>query len=223
MEQALIQRAAPANKVEQASWGAVLGGDRDAFNRLTEPYLDELTRFAEKEIRYHQYMGHFAEDDLKAEDLLGETLIRAWRSRHKRPPDISTKAWLLGTLRRVIEREVWKQTRLEGLEALSLEAPVPPDEPFDDDQSFWEWHQPDDFTRWEDVIEGHSVSTDETVEFQEEETYDLPPKSRHVLLLHEEDRPAPQEVAYVMNLSVKEALDNLGSAREEVQRKKKGN
>ncbi|MBW1998176.1 MAG: hypothetical protein JRJ29_09460 [Deltaproteobacteria bacterium] len=206
--------------VEGAPWEAALKGDRSAFNRLAEPYLDDLKRFAEREIRYHQYLGHFPEDDLKPEDLVGEALLRAWRARRNRPRDISMKAWLLGILQRVVQREVWKQVRLENVETISLEAPVPSDNGSDDDQSFWEWHQPDDFTRWEDVIEDRSILPEEAVEFEEEEIYDLPPRSRKVLLLHERDRLPPQEVAYVMNLSVKETLDALGSAREEVKRKK---
>ncbi|MBW2065193.1 MAG: hypothetical protein JRJ03_09695 [Deltaproteobacteria bacterium] len=221
MDKSHIDR--PMNRTKQAEeapWEAALKGDRNAFNRLAEPHLDDLKRFAEREIRYHQYLGHFPEDDLKPEDLIGEALLRAWRTRRNRPRDISIKAWLLGILQRVVQREVWKQARSENMETISLESPVPSENGFDDDQSFWEWHQPDDLTRWEDVIEGHSVSPEDVVEFEEEETYDLSPRSRKVLLLHEQDRLPPQEVAYIMNLSVKETLDTMGSARGEVKRKK---
>lgn len=35
---------------------------------------------------------------------------------------------------------------------MSLEATVPDGPIYDDDEIFWEWYQPDERIRWEDVI-----------------------------------------------------------------------
>jgi len=122
---------------------------------------------AERELLYHQYLGHFRPDDFKAEELVGEAILWAWRTRRNRPEDISVKAWLLGTLQRVVERKVKQVAVLESIECVALESPVLSETRFDDDQSYWDWHQPDDFTKWEDIIEDHKGFHDEYLGFEE--------------------------------------------------------
>jgi len=60
------------------------------------------------------------------------------------------------------------------------------------------------------------ILPEDYIEFEERETYGLTQQLRNVFLFHDKYRLAPQEVAYIMNLSVKETLDILGSAREGV-------
>ena len=212
MNEKLLQN----ERLSENSWDAVLKGDHDIFNRITEPYLEEMSQVAERELLYHQYLGHFGQDDVNVEELVAEALLWAWRTRRNRPEGISMKVWLLGTLHRVVERKVKQEALLRNMESVSLESPVPSKAHFDDDQSYWDWHQPDDFTKWEDIIEDHEVSPYEHVEFEERETYNLPKRSRQVFLYHDKDRLAPQEVAYILSLTVKETLDILGSARKEI-------
>mgnify|MGYP001477468958 FL=1 len=65
------------------SWKAVLEGDRRAFRRLVEPYLDELLRAAHRELEHYRRLKALRPEDLTAEELVGETLITAWRQRHR--------------------------------------------------------------------------------------------------------------------------------------------
>lgn len=67
-----------------AAWARCLDGDRDAFHGLIGPYLDELFAAAQRDIRYHTAVADLGDSDLSAEELVGETLLRAWRERRPR-------------------------------------------------------------------------------------------------------------------------------------------
>ena len=201
------------------TWIAILKGDREAFRKLVEPYLNELMRAARREIRYHIALGDIKPEDITPEELVGETLIKAWEQRHRRPPQLSIKGWLLGIQHRVLQRFIQHEKQWRRMWAISLDAPVPPEPIYDDDESFWEWYQPDDFTKWEDVIPDRALTPEDMIEFEEEETYALEPVTRQVLILHDEHKLSLPEVAYILNLSVEEAGKRLVSARDEVRAK----
>jgi len=38
---------------------------------------------------------------------------------------------------------------------------VPPEPIYDDDEEFWGWYQPDELTRWKDVMEAASMTPEE--------------------------------------------------------------
>src|ERR1700730_3511682 len=134
------------------AWKAALAGEREAFQAAVTPYLAELLRGARREARYRVAPGDFRADDPTAEELVGEVLIRGWQKRHDRQSALPLRVWLLALLYRVahdLSRREAQQTRVP---AQSLEEPVPPEPIYDDDEEFWEWYQPDEMTRWEDVV-----------------------------------------------------------------------
>ena len=116
----------------------------DAFRSLVEPHLDELLSAATRELEYRQALGELSPHDLSPEELVGETLIRAWRDRHRRPPLLDIRSWLLGLLFRVAENLVRREERLREAVVTSPAASDPPPRVYDDDGAFWEWHQPDE-------------------------------------------------------------------------------
>src|SRR5260221_6147017 len=63
---------------------AARSGDHEAFNQLTEPYRREIVAHC------YRLMG-CTED---AEDLLQETLLRAWRKLDTFVREVSFRAWL---------------------------------------------------------------------------------------------------------------------------------
>jgi RNA polymerase sigma-70 factor (ECF subfamily) len=69
---------------EMTPLSAALAGDPDAFQRLVEPYRRELL--------VHCYRFFGALED--AEDMLQETLLRAWRGLHGYAGRASFRAWL---------------------------------------------------------------------------------------------------------------------------------
>lgn len=179
-------------------WQKSLCGDRDAFQRLVTPHLDELFTAAYRDIRYHSAAGDLREDDLAPEELVGETLLRAWRDRHRRPSSLETRPWLLGLQFRVLTRIVRQEQLLKRLLSVSLEAPTPPAPVYDDDESFWEWFQPDEMLRWEDAIPS-DTSAELPAELFEQDVAGLSPLARQVAVFR-----------YFHHLTVGEIASGLG-------------
>ncbi|WP_456425031.1 RNA polymerase sigma factor [Rhodocaloribacter sp.] len=194
----------------------VLDGDRLAFNRLVEPFLEELLSAARRDLGYHRFRGEPAARDITAEELVGETLLRAWASRHERPEGVSLRAWLLGTqhrvLRKLIERPRWER----DLWAISLDEPLPPEPLYDDEESFWEWYQPDDIERWEDVFPDNLPNPEEDFLLKETETYPLEVDERQALLLFDEHKLSMIEVAYALGVTVERAAEMVHNARRRI-------
>ncbi len=196
-------------------WQAALDGDRAAFNRLVEPYLDELLRAARRDIRYHRFMKTLRPEDLTPEELVGETLVRAWYSRREKPEAVRLRAWLLGIQHRVLQKLIERERTERALWAVSLEAPLPPEPLYDDEESFWEWYQPDDITKWEDVFPDDVPLPDEHL--ADEAVIDrLDTVPRQALLLRDVHKLTLPEVAYALRLSVSETVAILREAREQV-------
>ncbi len=197
-------------------WQAALDGDRAAFNRLVEPFLEELLTAARRDLGYHRFRGEPAARDITPEELVGETLLRAWASRKERPEGVSLRAWLLGTqhrvLRKLIERPRWER----DLWAISLEEPLPPEPLYDDEESFWEWYQPDDLEKWEDVFPDNVPNPEEDFLLKEIETYPLAVDERQALLLYEEHKLTMIEVAYALGVTVERAAEMVRNARRRI-------
>src|SRR2546428_8958245 len=71
---------------ERLAWAAAVAGDRDAFAAVTARYRREL--------QVHCYRMFGSLDD--AEDLVQETLLRAWRRRETFRGRSTIRAWLYG-------------------------------------------------------------------------------------------------------------------------------
>lgn len=180
--------------------------EQAAFQAAVKPHLQELFEAARRELRYRVALGDFGPDLLTAEELVGETLARAWRDRHRRPPLLKFRVWLLAVLFRVAEDIARREAQFRKLATESLEAPVPPEPLYDDDESFWEWYQPDELTRWEDVVaDPSSLSPEDAVAADEQFTRSLAPRARQVFVLHTIHRVSLREVAQALGISVSEA------------------
>lgn len=209
-----------ARMVAQQAWRKVVeNGDRDGYRRLVEPLLEDLERLARHEIAYHVSLGDLDKDWIDPEELVGETLARAWRQRRHKPELLSLKAWLAAVLLRTADDIAAKRRRtLQVEEAVSLEDPAPEPPIYDDDEEFWEWYQPDDYTKWEDVLADDMATPEElAILLESHESERLPALQRRALVLHDEQRLPLREVAVVLRLSVAETRDVLREARANIQ------
>jgi RNA polymerase sigma-70 factor (ECF subfamily) len=123
------------------------------------------------------------------------------------------KAWLLALLFRVVRHLAKREARLRRMATVSLEAPVPPEPVYDDDEGFWEWYQPDELTRWEDVVATPSMTPEEVAAMDEELFRELDPRMREAFLMFELHRVPLREVALALGLPVSEAARPLEDAR----------
>jgi DNA-directed RNA polymerase specialized sigma24 family protein len=145
-------------------------------------HLDELFAAAQRDLRYHVLLGDLRQHDLSPEELVGETLLRAWRDRLRKPASLGIRPWLLGLQFRVLTRIVRQERLLQRLVSTSLEAPVPEPPIYDDDESFLEWFQPDEMVRWEDILSG-DAHPEFALELLDRDIPGLSPLARQVLVL----------------------------------------
>ena len=120
----------------------------------------------------------------------------------------------------MLQRYLQRERTFRRLWELSLDEPVPPEPIYDDEESFWEWYQPDDLERWEDVLPDPSTLEAERIVVEEvppEALESLEPVERQVLLLHDTHEVPIQEVAMVVQRSVRETAEILQRARRRVQ------
>lgn len=197
-------------------WTNVLAGDKAEFKRLTGPLLKTLRRAARHELNCATSIGDLDRDFLTPDDLVGEALLRAWRGRKHRPRDLDLKAWSHTLLFRVMDAVIAKQKTLRSKETVSLEEPVPEELLYDDNESFYEWYQPDDLIRWEDVIPVNEPTPEEIVAALEQQNEDLPSLSRRVLALHDLEGVSLTQTAAALRMSVDETQRLLFAAREAI-------
>jgi RNA polymerase sigma-70 factor (ECF subfamily) len=206
-------RSTPSDAELNDAWNAALRGDREAFRAAVTPHLGELLRAARHEVRYRVALGDFEPNDPTAEELVGEVLIRAWPERHNRPPSVRLSVWLLALSYLAARELARREARLRRMPTESLEDSVPPEPIYDDDEEFWEWYQPDEMTRWEDVVEAPTMTREEEAWTDEELTRTLDPLAREVFLLCELHRVPLSEAAQALGIGLDDAARLLEEAR----------
>ncbi|MBR0707985.1 RNA polymerase sigma factor [Bradyrhizobium liaoningense] len=192
---------------DTAAWARCLDGDRDAFQQVVTAHLDELFAAAQRDISYHVAVGDLGDGDLTAEELVGETFLRAWRDRRSRPQSLGIRPWLLGLQYRVLMRIVRQEQLLRRLVSVSLEARAPEPPIYDDDEGFWEWFQPDDLVRWEDTLTD-DAHPEPAIEALEQNIPGLSSLVRQVLFLRQVHRLSFAEIAAGLRIS-RESLSKL--------------
>ena len=190
-------------------------GDKDGFRHLIEPYLPELMAAADRAPVAQLAGGDLRPQDLSADELVGETLARGWRDRARKPQTLDVRPWLLGRMVKVLESIVRSERRARRLAGVSLEAPVADAAAAAEatDEEFWEWYQPDDITRWEDIIPAEAVQADD---LSDDRTYQLTNEERQALVLSVEHRLSVVEISSVMNLSPDRAVRLIDAAQRQL-------
>jgi DNA-directed RNA polymerase specialized sigma24 family protein len=181
-------------------WERCMDGDRQAFQQLALSHLDELFAAAQRDLRYHVMLGDLRQHDLGPEELVGETLLRAWRDRLRKPASLGIRPWLLGLQFRVLTRIIRQERLLQRLVSTSLEAPAPEPPIYDDDESFWEWFQPDEMIRWEDILSG-DAHPDFALDLLDRDVPGLSPLARQVLVLRRVHSLTFAEIASGLRIS----------------------
>jgi len=223
-------------KLNSEDWTQALSGDRDAFERVLEPFREELLADAAREVAYLRATGALRPDQLTPEELVGETLLRAWDLRSKYPADrLSMRAWLLGLQHRSIIRVMHFERQYDDRKAISLQEEVPI-RPEDDhvEEDLYEFNQPFDVTTFDELLAGsmpadvevdldrngqpvgdHSTLTDEERSLIDSATLDgrLDGVSRRAVLLHDEFSLGLSEVAQILNSSLKDTAEAVNMAR----------
>ncbi|MGF6653398.1 DNA-directed RNA polymerase specialized sigma24 family protein/ribosome-associated translation inhibitor RaiA [Paraburkholderia youngii] len=124
------------------------------FGETVRPLLASLQRFVQRELAYLQTRGDLASDDPSVDDIVDEALARACERFAERPRRLEPLQWLYQIALELLEAEVAHRQMEEG-RCISLEGrlPVQLHEPReDDDELLFEYWQPDEVLRLEDVV-----------------------------------------------------------------------
>lgn len=161
-----------------------------------EPWLDGLYDFARHEITYLQDRGDLSPDDILPDELVDSVVVAAWERQSEKPDSLELRAWLYQLAIEILDEEVRQHAQRER--SISMESVV--SRGYDpDDDSIYEFYQPDDLLRVEDLI----GANDEQIEYQRylpPVLARLPRVWRRALLLHELFDLPQEQVADVLNL-----------------------
>ena len=202
----MTDRAAPTRD-DTASWAAAVAGDRDAFAMVVARYRREL------EVHAYRMLGS-AED---TEDIVQETLLRAWRRRETFRGRSTVRAWLYGIATNACLDAL--EGRSRRLLPFSVAAPADPTAvPAPASELGWLDPYPDRLL--DEVVDGadrpdEAIVARETIElaFLAAIQY-LPPRQRAVLILRDVLGWSARETAAMVDTSVVAGNSALQRARE---------
>jgi DNA-directed RNA polymerase specialized sigma24 family protein len=190
--------------ISNNDWSAALHGDLQAFRHIVEPHIPELRQTSARELRYHELIRDLPENDLMPDDVVAETLIRAWETRHRRPRRLRLRAWLLGTALRIIDLMVRSEKRLyRAMDQAPEEA----------EDTYWDWYEPDDLEKGDMLPQDPAPVTVRLPTIREERVRSLDPRSRQAGLLSATHLLTPAEIAWILNLTVSQARHAIEQAR----------
>jgi DNA-directed RNA polymerase specialized sigma24 family protein len=206
-----------------ALWQRAVNGDRDAFEEAVAPHRSALLRAARTAVAAARANGALSEDALTPEELAGEALLRAFEGRKNYRPDrLSLRAWLLGLQQRALRRIAADEQGYRDRKAISLNEEIPFDARYDAvEEAFYEFNDPFDVTTYEELIPAQApmdVELDPHTPLSEDERArlgeaDLSPTQRQVIELHDEFELSLSEVAQILERSLQDTAEHLGSAR----------
>ena len=204
-------------------WTRALSGDRDAFEEAIAPHHDTLMDGARRKIAARIDAGELRERTLTPEELVGETMIRAFDHRERFDAEqMSFRAWLLGIQYRTLNRLVRAEHDYDDQKAISLDAEVPTNDRYDAvEEQFYEFHQPFDVTTYEEIIPSQQpadVEIDASRSLTQDElayldASGLSAEQRHLVEFHDEFELSLSEIAQIMEYSLQGTAENLSEAR----------
>ena len=207
-------------------WRRAREGDRDAFTEATAPFQDALMRAAERQVELRRADG-LAENALTPQELVGETLVRAFDLRDRyEASGLGFRAWLLGLQTRSLARLTREDALYAERKAISLDAVVPTGEDQDAvEEAFYEFRQPYDVTTYAELFAGSEpadveLSEDRLAEARLSDAErdaladaELEPAGRDAVLLHDEFELSLAETAQILDASMQDTAAAVNAAR----------
>ncbi len=181
---------------------------------LIDLHLESLYNFARREVAYRQAVGDIVEGDLSPEEVVDEVALSAIEQFDERPGSLDFDRWLMQLALDLIERRA-NEIKEEREGALRLEEDVPETPPEEEvahaGEEVFEFFQPDEDLRLEDLIEDRRVPTPEEVlerrdlqRYVESALAQLPRRWREAFVLYSVEGLSLEETARVMRRAVEE-------------------
>ena len=146
--------------------------NRETFFALVNPHLKRLYQFMQHVIGYSEMMGDILPEELTPEDVADGALVRAYRDFLKGDPIPDVKNWLIRTAIDELDAQInqWKVGR-ERTVAIETDIPATTTEEDMVQEEMYEFYQPDEDLKLEDVIPDPKALTPEQ-ELEEKELSD---------------------------------------------------
>lgn len=200
--------------------GADLGDEvKRAFLSFVDRNIGRLSRYAYREIRSQLYQGALAPGEITVAEVVDEATAEVGA----RSPSSYDERWILRELFRAIRRVVRREAARQHRAGFPLEKRIAPE---DLDTELFEYYQPDEALRVEDLVaDPHTLPPDSRVELAElEETVHrmlatLPDAWRDAFSLVAEEALSPEEAAMILRSTPQQVEANMEKARECLKRK----
>lgn len=205
------------SKPEQKLLTLARGGDRTAYLHLFMASLPDLDRFTRHEIHYSETIGAVERGLIDPCAILDQVYIAGLNMLSKMPK-LSFRVWLRYLALHILRQQVRVEHREEPA-GLSLEDSLQQDA--SEDTDLWEFYQPDDVLKVEDMVEDPSSTDPESVlESRETETEiedrinTLPSEMRELLKLRFLEGLSVNEIAKTMRLAPEDVRRTMQQACE---------
>jgi RNA polymerase sigma factor (sigma-70 family) len=137
---------------------------RALYFDLIEDHLDRVYDTVRRELTYLEAGGSVPEGRLGLRDLVDATILKGLEQFERRPTEFSVGTWLTRLAYETIEDEARAARRALPETAVSLTAAPETlaEDPTQADQEMFEFYQPDDIPRLEDLVSDDAVVEPET-------------------------------------------------------------
>jgi RNA polymerase sigma factor (sigma-70 family) len=148
----MTEQAQPLDRL-RAAMGSPRAADVARFSEYMRPLLAALRRYVRREMAYLIARGDLDGDFPTSEDVVDETLARAWRDLQQRPQTATAKPWLYRIANAVLDEAVKERGRKRG-RFVSMERPLPKAQALGEelDEAVYDFWQPDEVMKVEDVV-----------------------------------------------------------------------
>ncbi len=191
----------------------------ETFMEMVNRNMERLYNFALREVRNRIYQGLIKPGDISVPDVLDEAILQV----SAQLPERLEEKWVVRELFRHIIRILNRVVQEKRVRVAPLEKRLQPD---DIDTELYEYYQPDEVLRLEDVIPDPDAPTpDQVVESEtvqriiEHALAQLPNRWRQALTLMEFENFSPEEVAMIQNSTSEEVKREVEMAREFLKKK----
>lgn len=187
---------------------------QEAFEKFVEELMPRFYSFTLREIRNRMYQGQIKPGDIQVKDVLDEAIVVVSDSIKNKT--VFKEKEIKNEIYRQIIHIINKWTKERRRQITLLEKTIQPEEI---DTELYEFYQPDDIVRMEDIIPDTVETPDEEVEEEEmQKAVDqvvsmLPDKWRQAYTLIELEGFSPEEVSMIQDRSVEEIKKEVEMAR----------
>lgn len=194
---------------------------RQLYFDLIESHLDALYGYVQRELLYLEDTGTLAPGELSAEDLVYSVVLSGLDAFDQRPHHLTMPQWLFSLAMKVVAEQVEQLRRGAPVETWSLEAPPPrpAEEPTRRDEERFEYWEPEQRLRLEDLVPIEETATPEQAQVRREMQLvlqraiaALPRAWRQAVVLTTLEGLDPETAAQVMGLGGQPLQEQLAHA-----------